>query len=351
MSRVALVSGASRGIGAEIARELAAEHGFLVFAGARKQDDVERADGIEPIGLDVTHQEMIDAARVRIEADVGRLDALVNNAGVYGDPVGAAEYDLERAHEVLEVNTFGPWRMIEAFLPLLRNSSQPRIVNVSSGAGQLSDMNGGRAAYRVSKAGLNALTRTLASDERWLKVNTRGSSSTRSARAGCGPTWVARRLRSRSMRELTPPSGWRPFPTTGRPAGSSATVSQYLGDVASTQELIKTAIERFQAEVPALASLKLVFELELRGRGDVQMFRVEVPGPKITKAASTEDARVTVAIPRSDFNELATQGQVRDYIEAVENGHIRASGDTNIQKLIAQVVQRHEQRVRTKKVH
>jgi NAD(P)-dependent dehydrogenase (short-subunit alcohol dehydrogenase family) len=172
LSRVALVSGASRGIGAEIARELAAEHGFLVFAGARKQDDVERADGIEPIELDVTHQEMIDAARVRIEADVGRLDALVNNAGVYGDPVGAAEYDLERAHEVLEVNTFGPWRMIEAFLPLLRNSSQPRIVNVSSGAGQLSDMNGGRAAYRVSKAGLNALTRTLASDERWLKVNT-----------------------------------------------------------------------------------------------------------------------------------------------------------------------------------
>ena len=172
MSRVALVSGASRGIGAEIARELAAEQGFLVFAGARKQDDVERTNGIEPIELDVAHQEMIDAARVRIEADVGRLDALVNNAGVYGDPVGAAEYDLERAHEVLEVNTFGPWRMIEAFLPLLRQSSQPRIVNVSSGAGQLSDMNGGRAAYRVSKAGLNALTRTLASDERWLKVNT-----------------------------------------------------------------------------------------------------------------------------------------------------------------------------------
>jgi NAD(P)-dependent dehydrogenase (short-subunit alcohol dehydrogenase family) len=172
LSRVALVSGASRGIGAEIARELAAEHGFLVFAGARKPDGVERTDGIEPIELDVTHQEMIDAARLRIEADVGRLDALVNNAGVYGDPVGAAEYDLDRAHEVLEVNTFGPWRMIEAFLPLLRHSSQPRIVNVSSGAGQLSDMNGGRAAYRVSKAGLNALTRTLASDERWLKVNT-----------------------------------------------------------------------------------------------------------------------------------------------------------------------------------
>jgi hypothetical protein len=120
--------------------------------------------------------------------------------------------------------------------------------------------------------------------------------------------------------------------------------------MASTQDLIKTAIERFQAEVPALAQLKLVFELELRGRGDVQMFRVEVPGPEISKA-STQDARVTVTISRSEFNQLATEGHVSDYIEAVENGHIRASGDSNIQKLIAQVVQRHEQRVRTKKVH
>ena len=121
--------------------------------------------------------------------------------------------------------------------------------------------------------------------------------------------------------------------------------------MASTQDLIKTAIERFQAEVPALGQLKLVFELELRGRGDVQMFRVEVPGPKITQGASTQDARVTVAIPRSDFNELADRGAGQRLLAAFENGHIRASGDTNIQKLIAQVVQRHEQRARTKKVH
>jgi NAD(P)-dependent dehydrogenase (short-subunit alcohol dehydrogenase family) len=170
--RVALVSGASRGIGAEIARELAADHGFHVFAGARNPDEVNRIDGIEPIRLDVTDQASVDAARDRIASETGQLDALINNAGVYGDPIGAADYDIERAHDVLEVNTFGPWRLIEAFLPLMRESSQPRIVNVSSGAGQLSDMNGGRAAYRVSKAGLNALTRTLASDERWVKVNT-----------------------------------------------------------------------------------------------------------------------------------------------------------------------------------
>jgi hypothetical protein len=121
--------------------------------------------------------------------------------------------------------------------------------------------------------------------------------------------------------------------------------------VASTPELITTAIERFQSELPALARLKLVFELELRGRGDVQMFRVELPGPEISKSASTEDARVTVAIPRSTFNELAAEGTVRRYREAYDSGQIKVTGDPNIQKLIAQVIQRHEERGRTKKVH
>jgi len=184
--RVALVSGTSRGIGAEIVRQLAADHGFIVFAGARDPDDVEEADGVVPIELDVADQGRIDAAQERIGSEVGHLDALVNNAGVYGDPIGAADYDLDRAHEVLEVNTFGPWRLIEAFLPLLRRSDAPRIVNVSSGAGQLSDMNGGRAAYRVSKAALNALTRTLGSDERWLKVNTMCPGWVRTDMGGAG---------------------------------------------------------------------------------------------------------------------------------------------------------------------
>ncbi len=121
--------------------------------------------------------------------------------------------------------------------------------------------------------------------------------------------------------------------------------------MASTQDLIKTGVERFQAELPALAQLKLVFELELRGRGDVQMFRVEVPGPEISKSVSTEDARVTVSMPRSDFNELATEGTLKHYREAYEQGLIKVSGDSGIQKLIGQVIERHEQRARTKKVH
>jgi NAD(P)-dependent dehydrogenase (short-subunit alcohol dehydrogenase family) len=168
---VALVTGTSRGIGAEIARQLAADHGFMVFAGARDPDDVAEQENVVPIELDVTDENEIYEALERIGSEVGHLDALVNNAGVYGDPIGAADYDLDRAHEVLEVNTFGPWRLIEAFLPLLQRSEAPRIVNVSSGAGQLSDMNGGRGAYRVSKAALNALTKTLAWDEGDVKIN------------------------------------------------------------------------------------------------------------------------------------------------------------------------------------
>jgi NAD(P)-dependent dehydrogenase (short-subunit alcohol dehydrogenase family) len=188
LSRVALVTGTSRGIGAEIARQLVADHDFVVYAGARDPDDVEEAEGIVPIELDVTDEDEIFAAQERIGSEVGHLDALVNNAGVYGDPVGAADYDIDRAHEVLEVNTFGPWRLIEAFLPLLRRSDAPRIVNVSSGAGQLSDMNGGRGAYRVSKAALNALTKTLAWDEGDVKINVMCPGWVRTDMGGSGAT-------------------------------------------------------------------------------------------------------------------------------------------------------------------
>jgi NAD(P)-dependent dehydrogenase (short-subunit alcohol dehydrogenase family) len=170
--RVALVSGASRGIGAEIARELAADQGFLVFAGARNPNDVERAGGIEPVRLDVTDQVTVDAAHDRLETDAGRLDVLVNNAGITGRwSETAAEEDLEHAHAVLETNLFGAWRLTQTMLPLLRRSDDGRIVNVSSGAGQLSEMNGGYPSYRISKAGLNALTRILSNEESGIRVN------------------------------------------------------------------------------------------------------------------------------------------------------------------------------------
>jgi hypothetical protein len=120
--------------------------------------------------------------------------------------------------------------------------------------------------------------------------------------------------------------------------------------MASTPHLIETAVARLQEEVPALQKLKLIIGLELKGRGDIQLYRVEVPGPKISKDLS-QDERVLVQIDRPQFNELAERGTVKSYRKAYETGHIKATGDSNVLKLIGQVIERQEQRSRLKKVH
>ena len=118
---------------------------------------------------------------------------------------------------------------------------------------------------------------------------------------------------------------------------------------ADTKALIEQAVRNFQAEVPALAKLKLVMELELRGRGDIQLFRVEVPGPKVTKDIAS-DAKVRLSIPRSHFNELAREGTLRHWREAFESGTVKASGPAEILKLIQNVVEKQEERTRTRKL-
>jgi hypothetical protein len=120
--------------------------------------------------------------------------------------------------------------------------------------------------------------------------------------------------------------------------------------VASTSELIEQAVTRLQAEVPALAKLKLVVGLELRGRGDIQHFRVEIPGPKISKSFG-DDERLHVAIPRSHFNELAAEGKVSHWHEAYEHGHIKVEGDPNVQKLLGKVIEQAEARSQLRKAH
>jgi len=117
---------------------------------------------------------------------------------------------------------------------------------------------------------------------------------------------------------------------------------------ADTRALIEQAVSRISGEVPALAPLKLVFGLVLRGRGDVQLYRVELPGPRISKDGAA-DARVRLMLPRADFNTLATEGHVRDWHAAFETGHARAEGSEQILRLIAQVVERQEERLRTRK--
>ena len=118
----------------------------------------------------------------------------------------------------------------------------------------------------------------------------------------------------------------------------------------STPDLIRTAIERFQAEVPALANLKLVFGLQLRAKHDIQLYRVELPGLKISKDLA-QDERVLIEIDRPQFNQLAEKGTISSYLRAAETGHIKASGDSNVVKLVTQGVKKHEQRARLRKVH
>src|SRR5215510_9020558 len=118
---------------------------------------------------------------------------------------------------------------------------------------------------------------------------------------------------------------------------------------AETKAQIEQAIAAFQHEVPALARLKLVFELELRGRGDIQLFRVEVPGPKITRDIAS-DAKVRLSLPRTEFNELAKDGSIRNWREGFASGHVKASGPPEIIKLIAYVVLKQEERTRTRRL-
>ena len=120
--------------------------------------------------------------------------------------------------------------------------------------------------------------------------------------------------------------------------------------MARAQDLIAQAYRRLILEVPALDKMKLVLRLELRGRGDVQVFRVRAPGPEITKE-EPEDARLDVSIPRSHFNELVANGTLRQWHEAYDHGDIKVSGDRQVQRLIGEVISRHEQRARTRKVH
>jgi NAD(P)-dependent dehydrogenase (short-subunit alcohol dehydrogenase family) len=170
---VALVTGAGRGIGREVARQLA-EHGYEVLLGARTEERAREAaeelsrgtpGKIRPVALDVSDPAGIAAAREQIGADPGRLDVLVNNAGIGLDfGVSGLEPDFDVMAKTLETNFYGAYRTALAMLDLLRASPRPRIVNVSSGMGGVSEMGGWSPGYRVSKAAMNAMTRILSTE-------------------------------------------------------------------------------------------------------------------------------------------------------------------------------------------
>jgi hypothetical protein len=121
-----------------------------------------------------------------------------------------------------------------------------------------------------------------------------------------------------------------------------------MSSATDTKDQIERTINRFLDEVPALKPLKLVVGLDLRGRGDTQQYRIELPGPTITKDSAV-DAKVRVEMARAFFNEMSKDAQVADWHEAFHYGHAKATGVPQYLKLISQVVERQEERNRTRK--
>ncbi|WP_076259118.1 SDR family NAD(P)-dependent oxidoreductase [Intrasporangium flavum] len=177
---VALVTGSTRGIGRQVASDLA-DRGWTVLVSGRSAATA-RSVAAELAGhgdvralevdLDVTDAAAVEAVPQAVRAGTGRLDVLVNNAAAFVDWTEVASAaDLDAARAVMETNLFGPWRLTQVLLPLLRESPHPRVVNVSSGGGSHGDeqfgltrRGGAAASYGVSKAALNALTATLAAE-------------------------------------------------------------------------------------------------------------------------------------------------------------------------------------------
>jgi NAD(P)-dependent dehydrogenase (short-subunit alcohol dehydrogenase family) len=174
-SKVALVTGGNRGIGFQTCR-MFGRLGFRVVLTSRRSDLGERAaealvaEGSDAVFqvLDVTDEKSIERCAEYAKRELGRVDVLVNNAGVMLDSSrrGASILEAEAAllKESFETNTLGPLLVAQAFVPLMRSRDYGRIVNLSSAMGQLSEMGGQYPGYRISKTALNAVTRILANE-------------------------------------------------------------------------------------------------------------------------------------------------------------------------------------------
>ena len=170
---VALVTGANRGIGREVARQLAAK-GYAVIASARdgakamqaaEELAVDAGGAVTPLTLDVASRDSIQAVAEELHRNPGRLDVLVNNAGAGTDfGVSGTAPDFDAIEAALQTNFYGAYRLTVALLDLLRASAHPRVVNVSSGMGGIAEMGGWSPGYRISKAALNATTRILSTE-------------------------------------------------------------------------------------------------------------------------------------------------------------------------------------------
>lgn len=211
--KIVLVTGANRGLGLETCKQLA-KLGMTVLLTCRDSRKGEQAKqwlaqeaGVNVIfhPLDVTRETEITQIKQFVEQQYGRLDILVNNAGVFPDKVTTAlDSSVDLLRVAMETNLYGPFRLCQTFIPLMKQNNYGRIVNLSSGMGQLNEMNGCCPAYRTSKTALNALTRLFADELRgtdilinalcpgWVRTEMGGPQATRDIPEGTDTiVWLA----------------------------------------------------------------------------------------------------------------------------------------------------------------
>ena len=215
MKKIAIVTGANRGLGFETCRQLASKDIQVVLT---SRDETKgkaavkklQAEGLDVVyhPLDVTNAESIEHLAQFIRNEFGKLDILVNNAGIARDFTDAENSifntKIDTLQETIETNLYGPLLLSQALIPLMKKHNYGRVVNVSSGAGQLSEMNTGYPAYRISKTALNALTRLFANELKdtnilvnavcpgWVKTDMGGSNAPRTLEQGVDTiVWLA----------------------------------------------------------------------------------------------------------------------------------------------------------------
>lgn len=214
--RIALVTGANRGIGLEVARQLAAKDFHVVIA-ANEDGGRHAVDAITSTGgkatylpLDVSSSDSIRAAAGRYATTADRLDVLINNAGVYPDQgLTVLTLPRDRLDQTFQTNTFGPLEVTQAFLPYLRKAAPSRVVNVSSGYGQLDGLSPDVPSYCLSKLALNGLTIMLSQALRADRI------AVNSMCPGKARRWAVRTRLAPWKRAQTPPSGSPTWPLTG----------------------------------------------------------------------------------------------------------------------------------------